>query len=110
MVLIRSVFQEELDGVSQSLVDLTTMVADSMHKATDALINSNLALAEEVISADEKVDNYQHDLDSRIIDIIARQQPVASAGDVSLLEMPYRPSRGADFGSPYLWRIGRCGQ
>ena len=63
MVLIRSVFQEELDGVSQSLVDLTTMVADSMHKATDALINSNLALAEEVISADEKVDNYQHDLD-----------------------------------------------
>ena len=45
MVLIRSVFQEELDGVSQSLVDLTTMVADSMHKATDALINSNLALA-----------------------------------------------------------------
>ena len=78
MVLIRSVFQEELDGVSQSLVDLTTMVADSMHKATDALINSNLALAEEVISADEKVDNYQHDLDSRIIDIIARQQPVAT--------------------------------
>jgi phosphate transport system protein len=78
MVLIRSVFQEELDGVSQSLVDLTTMVADSMHKATDALINANLALAEEVISSDEKIDNYQHDLDSRIIDIIARQQPVAT--------------------------------
>jgi phosphate transport system protein len=78
MVLIRSVFQDELDGVSQSLVDLTTMVADSMHKATDALINANLALAEEVISSDEKIDNYQHDLDSRIIDIIARQQPVAT--------------------------------
>ena len=78
MVLIRSVFQEELDGVSQSLVDLTTMVADSMHKATDALINANLTLAEEVISSDEKIDNYQHDLDSRIIDIIARQQPVAT--------------------------------
>ncbi len=78
MVLIRSVFQDELDGVSQSLVDLTTMVADSMHKATEALINANLALAEEVISSDEKIDNYQHDLDSRIIDIIARQQPVAT--------------------------------
>lgn len=78
MALIRSVFQEELDGVSQSLVDLTKMVADSMHKATDALINANLALAEEVISSDEKIDNYQHDLDSRIIDIIARQQPVAT--------------------------------
>ena len=78
MALIRSVFQEELDGVSQSLVDLTNMVSDSIQKATQALISADLKLAEEVITFDEKVDNYQHDLDSRIIDIIARQQPVAS--------------------------------
>ena len=78
MALIRSVFQDELDGVSQSLVDLTNMVSDSIHKATQALISADLKLAEEVITNDEKVDNYQHDLDSRIIDIIARQQPVAS--------------------------------
>lgn len=78
MALIRSVFQEELDGVSQSLVDLTNMVSDSIQKATQALINADLKLAEEVITFDERVDNYQHDLDSRIIDIIARQQPVAT--------------------------------
>jgi phosphate transport system protein len=78
MALIRSVFQEELDSVSQSLVDLTIMVSESIHKATDSLIKSDLTLAEEVISYDEKIDTYQHDLDSRIIDIIARQQPVAS--------------------------------
>ena len=78
MALIRSVFQEELDGVSQSLVDLSTMVTESMQKATSALLNAELSIAEEVISADEKIDTYQHELDSRIIDIIARQQPVAS--------------------------------
>jgi phosphate transport system protein len=78
MALIRSVFQEELDGVSQSLVDLSNMVSDSIHKATQALIEADLKIAEEVISNDEKIDLYQHDLDSRIIDIIARQQPVAS--------------------------------
>ncbi|CAB4367063.1 unannotated protein [freshwater metagenome] len=78
MALIRSVFQEELDGVSQSLVDLATMVTESMQKATSALLNAELSIAEEVISADEKIDTYQHELDSRIIDIIARQQPVAS--------------------------------
>lgn len=78
MALIRSVFQEELDGVSQSLVDLSNMVSDSIHKATQALIEADLKIAEEVISNDEKIDNYQHDLDTRIIDIIARQQPVAS--------------------------------
>lgn len=78
MALIRSVFQEELDGVSQSLVDLTNMVSDAIHSATQALIEADLKIAEEVISNDEKIDLYQHDLDTRIIDIIARQQPVAS--------------------------------
>ena len=78
MALIRSVFQEELDGVSQSLVDLSNMVSNSVRKATHALIDLDLKMAEEVISDDEKVDSYQHELDSHIIDVIARQQPVAT--------------------------------
>jgi phosphate transport system protein len=78
MALIRSVFQDELDNVSQSLVDLTAMVSSSMTKATTALLSSDLKLAEEVIATDVKIDDYQHETDSRIIDIIARQQPVAS--------------------------------
>jgi len=78
MPLIRSVFQDELDGVSQTLFDLSVMVSDSMAKATRAIMEKNLQLAEEVISYDENIDTVQHDLDARIIDIIARQQPVAS--------------------------------
>jgi len=78
MALIRSVFQDELDGVSQSLVDLTEMVSLSIAKATEAVLKADLALAEEVIATDDQIDNFQHDLDARIIDIIARQQPVAS--------------------------------
>lgn len=54
------------------------MVSDSMSKATRAIMDKNLPLAEEVISYDEKIDTVQHELDARIIDIIARQQPVAS--------------------------------
>ena len=78
MALIRSVFQDELDGVSQSLVDLTDMVAVSISKATESILNSDLKLAEEVIASDDTIDEFQHALDARIIDIIARQQPVAS--------------------------------
>lgn len=78
MALIRSVFQDELDGVSQSLVDLTSMVSQSIAKASTAILTSDLKLAEEVIAADNQIDTFQHDLDSRVIDIIARQQPVAS--------------------------------
>ncbi|MSX14600.1 MAG: phosphate signaling complex protein PhoU [Actinobacteria bacterium] len=75
---MRSVFQDELDGVSQTLLDLANMVSDSMGKATDSILNIDLKLAEEVIKTDEQIDTVQHDLDARIIDIIARQQPVAS--------------------------------
>lgn len=78
MPLIRSVFQDELDSVSQTLFELSVMVSDSMAKATKAIMEKNLSLAEEVITYDEKIDTVQHDLDARIIDIIARQQPVAS--------------------------------
>jgi phosphate transport system protein len=78
MALIRSAFQDELDGVSQSLVDLTDMVSESIVKSSKALLTADLKLAEEVIATDAKIDDYQHDLDTRIIDIIARQQPVAS--------------------------------
>ena len=78
MALIRSVFQDELDGVSQSLVDLTEMVALSISKATASILTCDLKLAEEVIATDDHIDNFQHHLDARIIDIIARQQPVAS--------------------------------
>jgi phosphate transport system protein len=78
MALIRSAFQDELDGVSQSLVDLCERVATLMEMATQSILTRDLKLAEEVIAADVAVDDFQHDLDARIIDIIARQQPVAS--------------------------------
>jgi len=60
------------------LVDLTNMVSESIVKSSKALLSADLKLAEEVIATDAKIDDYQHDLDTRIIDIIARQQPVAS--------------------------------
>jgi phosphate transport system protein len=54
------------------------MVSASMSKATTAILSCDLKLAEEVIATDVNIDDYQHENDSRIIDIIARQQPVAS--------------------------------
>jgi len=91
MALIRSAYQDELDGVSQSLVDLTGMVTASMVKASKAVQTADLALAEEVIASDTKIDDYQHELDARIIDIIARQQPVASSPASSRWHLTFEP-------------------
>ena len=78
MTWLRSAFQDELDGVTNTLVDLSNLVTDAIEKATHSLLTANLDEAQKVIDADDRVDGTQHDLDARIIDIIARQQPVAS--------------------------------
>lgn len=78
MAWLRSAFQDELDGVTASLVQLSNEVSGAMAKATHAILTANLEEAEGVISADDQIDQLAHDLDNRIIDIIARQQPVAS--------------------------------
>ena len=78
MSWLRSAFQDELDGVTQTLVDLSALVSDAISRATHALLTANIKEAEEVIDADDRIDDIQHELDARIIDIIARQQPVAS--------------------------------
>ena len=78
MSWLRSAFQDELDGVTQSLSDLSSLVSSAITQATHALLTADLGEAEAVIAADDRVDEIQHELDARIIDIIARQQPVAS--------------------------------
>jgi phosphate transport system protein len=78
MSWLRSAFQDELDGVTQTLVDLSALVSDAITRATHALLTADIKEAEEVIASDDRVDDIQHELDARIIDIISRQQPVAS--------------------------------
>ena len=75
---MRDIFHDELDGISQSLLHMATLVRSAMSEATKALLTPDLALAEKVIEEDSIIDSIQHDLDARTINLIARQQPVAS--------------------------------
>ena len=52
-------------------------VAFSIDKATRAFATSDVALAEEVIADDAKIDELAVALDEQAIEILARQQPVA---------------------------------
>jgi len=54
------------------------LVKTAMENATTALLTADLALAERVIAEDSVVDEIQHELDARTINLIARQGPVAS--------------------------------
>lgn len=56
---------------------MTQMVGAAMESATTALLTADLALAEEVIAQDDRIDTTLHDLDAKTLDTMARQQPVA---------------------------------
>ena len=75
---MREQFQEELDGVGATLVQMAGLVRTAMDNATTALLTADLTLAEKVIADDLIIDDIQHELDARTINLIARQSPVAS--------------------------------
>ena len=75
---MREKFQEELDGVSATLVEMAGLVKIAMENATTALLTADLNLAEKVIAEDLIIDQIQHDLDAKTITLIAQQGPVAT--------------------------------
>jgi phosphate transport system protein len=75
---MRNAFHDELDGIGTTLLQLTGLVKIAMSDATSALLTIDLSIAEKVIAADNVIDDIQHELDSRTINLMARQQPVAS--------------------------------
>jgi len=75
---MRDLFHEDLEAITALQLKMAVLVKDAIEKATTSLLNSDLALAETVIEEDAQIDLIHHDLDERVIDLMARQQPVAS--------------------------------
>lgn len=75
---MREVFQQELREVQDRLVQIAELVETAIQQATIAFGSSDVALAEQVLDNGEQVDQLASELDEQTIDILARQQPVAS--------------------------------
>ncbi|MET9049281.1 phosphate signaling complex protein PhoU [Streptomyces sp. NPDC003631] len=75
---MRKAYQEELASIGDRLVEMANLVGSAIGRATTALLDTDLELAESVIAADAKVDDLQRDLENQAIAVLARQQPVAT--------------------------------
>jgi len=75
---LREQFETDLQSITDDLVEMTHLVGSAMGRATTALLDADLTLAESVIEADEHVDTLRTDLDERALVLIARQAPVAT--------------------------------
>jgi phosphate transport system protein len=75
---MRDAYQEQLDGLADGLAGMCTDVAVAMEKATRALLDTDLQLAEQVISEDLQIDNIRDAAEERAFALLALQAPVAT--------------------------------
>ncbi|MGB6005506.1 MAG: phosphate signaling complex protein PhoU [Ornithinimicrobium sp.] len=87
---MRTAYHEELVTITDQLVEMTRLTASALNRATQALMDADLELAESVITADETIDQIRRNLDNHAVDILARQQPVAT--DLRILVTSMRMS------------------
>ena len=87
---MRDAYHEELDSLTDSLVEMTRLVRSALARAVTALLDADLRLSEEVISGDEHVNEIDAAIEATVFDLMARQQPVA--GDLRTLITALRMS------------------
>ena len=75
--MLRSEFHRDLQLVQDELLMMASMVEKAIGRSVDALKNRDLQMAEEVIREDDIIDDKQHEIEEKCIDLIATQQPMA---------------------------------
>lgn len=75
---MREHYHEQLATITSQLVQMARMAESAMERATRALLEADLALAESVISDDGKLDALSRQVEEASISLVALQQPVAS--------------------------------
>src|SRR5678815_5718536 len=76
-------FDADLDSIRSRVLEMGGLVEAQIRRAVDALTTANLALTQEVIAADHRVNAMEVQLDSDCSQLIVRRQP--AAGDLRMI-------------------------
>ncbi len=105
---MREVFHEQLDSMFNDLAAIAGRVQLAVHDASRALLTSDAAIAEAVISADKEIDRATERVEETAFALLSLQQPVA--GDlrtvVAALRMVSELERMGDL-SVHVAKIAR---
>ena len=74
---MREAFKEQLGNLAEELAAMSAMVGEAMERATKALLEADLKLAEQVIEDDAKVDQVRARVEEQSFGLLALQAPVA---------------------------------
>ncbi|MCB0898057.1 MAG: phosphate signaling complex protein PhoU [Actinobacteria bacterium] len=74
---MRTAFNARLATIDDQVLAMARHVRTAMHAATKALLETDLHLAESVITDDADLDNRAHEVEESVYRLLAQQQPVA---------------------------------
>ncbi len=105
-------FDEELGHIDRLIRDMGDLGGAMVQGSIKALLTSDAALAQRVISDDTVMDAKQRELDERAITIIAKRQPMAQdlRAVVGAIRMAADLERVGDLAKNIAKRIGAVGQ
>jgi phosphate transport system protein len=75
---MREAYHDRLGQLANQLADMCCMVGDAMERASKALLDADLGLAEQVISDDIKIDDVRASIEEQSYALLALQAPVAT--------------------------------
>jgi len=111
--VVRIEFQKELESLHQEIIRMGAMVEAAINEAVLALMDLDCDRARKVIEGDDVIDEMEREIDRKCVEIIARQQPVASdlRYITSTLKLITDLERIADHASDISERVvAMCGQ
>ena len=75
---MRDQYQDQLAALADTLGRMCVEVATAMERATRALLEADLPLAEQVIAEDARIDDMRTDAEAKAFGLLALQSPVAT--------------------------------
>jgi phosphate transport system protein len=94
----RKPLEEELSEVRGDVIRIAALTTEAIAAGTQALLDGDLAMAEAVIEGDDRIDDLQHQIDDRLLLILATQAPVAYdlRAVVTMMRINHELERDAD--------------
>lgn len=80
---MRELFHRELKELEQEVLRMGALVEDQIRRAVKSLTEHDLALAQEIIADDDRVDHLESEIEQRCLTLLALQQPLA--GDLRVV-------------------------
>lgn len=71
------VFEEKMSLLQDKLQQMGNLVEGAIAKSVEALKNQDLKLAQAVIDGDDQIDDLEMEIEEKILEVIATQQPMA---------------------------------